>query len=173
MPGLLSLLGDDPSGPHADAAFKLQGAQFAHDSRDGIFSRMRLVHQIEQIVCGDVAVCFGASFNGCEYGGSRRIRSVDSCGCSTVVSSGRSTCCGRCAAMAEFVDLRQRADDGGLAFLYKSVASCVMRHGYVSGTANTWRLSSFAHPAVLSAPERARACATIRVDDRAAIRRLL
>lgn len=68
MPGLLSLLGDDPSGPHADAAFKLQGAQFAHDSRDGIFSRMRLVHQIEQIVCGDVAVCFGASFNGGEYG---------------------------------------------------------------------------------------------------------
>ena len=40
------------------------------------------------------------------------------------------------------------------------------------GTANRLRLSSFAQPAVLSAPERARACATIRVDDKAAIRRL-
>lgn len=41
------------------------------------------------------------------------------------------------------------------------------------GTANMRRLSSSAHPAVLSAPERARAWATMRLDDKAAIRRFL
>ena len=34
--------------------------------------------------------------------------------------------------VAELVDIGQRADDGGLAFLYESVASCVVRHGYIS-----------------------------------------
>ena len=54
--------------------------------------------------------------------GCDRLVSVDSSDGSSSLSAA-SADCGRCAAWAEFVDIGQRADDGGLAFLYESVAS--------------------------------------------------
>ena len=96
--------------------------------------------------------------------------SVDSCGCS--VSSGRSTCCGRCAlwhsSSISASEQMMVALPSWIRRLQPVLCGMVMS----PGTANRLRLSSFAQPAVLSAPERARACATIRVDDNAAIRRL-
>lgn len=63
--------------------------------------------------------------------GCDRLVSVDSSDGSSSLSAA-SADCGRCAAWQNIVDIGQRADDGGLAFLYESVASCVVRHGYIS-----------------------------------------